>query len=65
MRATKGGIEGYANEKSSRKYFLKNICQKMKIPKATERETWGHIQPNKFNQESINNLKKSVAQSKE
>lgn len=37
----------------------------MKIPKATERETWGHIQSNKFNQESINNLKKSVASSKE
>ena len=42
MRDKRGGIEGYASEKISRKYFLKTICQEMKTPKATEKETWGH-----------------------
>lgn len=65
MRDKRGGIEGYASEKISRKYFLKIICQEMKTPKTTEKETWGHTQPNKFNQQPINNLKKSVANSKE
>lgn len=39
--------------------------EEMKISKATEGETWGHMQPDNFNQEPINNLKKSVANSKE